>query len=135
MENLSVAIDWVFKAIIGVLFLGVTIWAIRGWIEAKTETHKPSDQAVTLDELNKHCIREQVKMEKELKTEIGHVRELIEKDLEHGRKKFDLLFGGIKEIREDFNSSIKVTKEDFTMALSKMGDKITEAISSVNGKG
>ena len=133
MENLSTTIDWVFKAIIGVFFLGVTVWAVRGWISAKTEEHKASEQPITLGELDEHCLREHGKMERGLQAEIAHVKELIEKDLEHGGKKFDLIFGEIKEIRKEFQGSIKEIKEEFTGALENMGDNISEAISKVNG--
>jgi len=72
-------LNWIFR--LGVV--GIAIWAIKGYINEKAK------RVITLSELDVRCTKCREQIAKERDTEMSHVKELIEKDLEHGRKRFD----------------------------------------------
>ncbi len=80
--------DLLFKLIIVVLVSGLALWAVRGLIMERTKKRRATDQFLTVGELHLHCKEQHMLLKQESQKDLVHVRELIEKDLEHGRGEF-----------------------------------------------
>ena len=87
-------VDWIVK----VCFLGVTVWAVKMYLneralrsEEERKRHAPGEQSVIWAELNQWCEKRKHEIVKNLEKEMGHVVELIRKDLERGQENFDRL--------------------------------------------
>ena len=80
--------ELLFKYILGSVVIGLAVWAIRSLIMERTKKRRATDQFLTVGELHLHCKEQHMLLKQESQKDLVHVRELIEKDLEHGRGEF-----------------------------------------------
>ncbi len=86
---------WIPRILI-VVVGGLVFWTLRAYLTERTKRTKASEQYMTVEEINVHCGDEHETIGKEWKTEIQHLREIVEKEFGHGSKKFE-------EIKERFD--------------------------------
>lgn len=83
-------------------------WMTRMYLAETTKKTKAGDQLISLCELNKRCKNQKKEILKEIGDDMIHVKELIEKDLERARERFEEL-GAIQ--KETTKALAKLTIE------------------------
>ena len=80
---------------------GIAAWGLKGWITERLIKRRATDQTVTLGELDVYCRRKHDSEKIYRESEIKHLRELLEKDLQHNSSRLEKLesvisgYGGI----------------------------------------
>lgn len=81
-----------------IVVFALLIWALKGFIMERTKRVKASEQYLTLEEIKKlfddiedGCEGKHGILEKAMSKDIKHLKELIEKDLDHGVKEFEAI--------------------------------------------
>ncbi len=84
-----------------ILFGGMMLWSVKGYITEKTRTRRATDQPVTMGEMESHCEKEHLKITEDVTKEITHVKQLVQVDLDHGKKRFDQLDTAVQGIHTE----------------------------------
>lgn len=93
---METALDWGFR----LLVIGMGVWALKAYLSERTKRIKASDQFLTQCEITKLCDKYKESVLKETENDMGHVQELIEKDLERGQERFVKLDGRLEKLEE-----------------------------------
>lgn len=93
-------LDWIIRGLVGAGFIGLTLWAVKGWLTEKTKMHKGSEQPVTFGELQVHCVKEHQKLDTLLSEKLKTVEKVTKVNLAHGAKKFKAIEDEQKEQRK-----------------------------------
>lgn len=122
-------IQWVTWSVLG----GLLINYFKAWYDERTKIRKPSEQVITLGELELYCERkheivdkntekDRERMKETFHLEVYHLQELVQKDLDHGKERFDTLdkkmedlgnaviviSGNVKTIAGAINGGVKI---------------------------
>ena len=97
---------------------GLAIYSLKGYIKERTKSRRASDLPVTMGEMNTRFEKENEKTGGIVKLEISHVRELVEKDLAHGKERFDRIDSQIGDMGREMKAH--------GLALSAIGTDIKE---------
>lgn len=90
-------IGLIFKIVI----LGLLVWAVRGYVLERTKQRRAGDQLVTVDELKERCSKKAEEIREQAMNELSHVQEMIKKDLESGKARFDTQSEQIGELARE----------------------------------
>ena len=91
---MDITFDLIFKIVV----LGLAVWALRSLIVERTKKVRAGEQYLTADEIKNQCIEQHTKLQDSFKVENKHLKELIEKDLAHGKERFDKIDKKIEEM-------------------------------------
>ena len=91
---MDITFDLIFKIVV----LGLAVWALRSLIVERTKKVRAGEQYLTADEIKNQCIEQHTNLQDSFKVENKHLKELIEKDLAHGKERFDKIDKKIEEM-------------------------------------
>jgi len=91
---MDITVDLIFKIVV----LGLATWALRSLIMERTKKRRAGEQFLTGDEIKIHCIERHAALQDNFTAENKHLKELIEKDLAHGKERFDKIDKKIEEM-------------------------------------
>jgi len=91
---MDITFDLIFKIVV----LGLAVWALRSLIVERTKKVRAGEQYLTADEIKNQCIEQHANLQDSFKAENKHLKELIEKDLAHGKERFDKIDKKIEEM-------------------------------------
>lgn len=101
-------------ALLVVVLCGLLVWAVKGYLNKRTERIDPLQQYLTLAQLNERAVEVQKKdaaahkaLKEDVMNEMQHTHELIKKDLERGSEKF----GELKKEIDKLGDKIQETSD------------------------
>jgi len=127
---MNAILDPVFKIVV----LALLVWTLKGYIMEKTLKRRATDQAVTLGELQAFCKEKHGQFKEESSVEIGHVAQLIEKELEHGRARFISIETKIQSVETKMDGHHTALTE-INLVLKGIHKELEKSNSNGTGKG
>ncbi|MCK5615102.1 hypothetical protein KAR91_75260 [Candidatus Pacearchaeota archaeon] len=102
-----------FKIILPMVtfLVGIAAWSLKGWVTERLVKRRATDQLITLGELDVYCRRKHDSEKIYRESEIKHLRESLEKDLQHNSsrlKKLESVIYGHGGLLKNISESIAV---------------------------
>ena len=98
-----------FEWAIRIMVIGIAGFAIRGYITERTKKVRASDQYLTVGEIKDRCKDQKEQIVKEVETEMKHMSEAIEANLERGQERFNKLderFGTLEQKQQENSDTL-----------------------------
>lgn len=91
--------DRILLLVVGAL-IGLSLWAVKGYINSRTGKIKFKEQYMTVGEIEEMCDKNHKQVRIRFEDQIIHLRETIDAKLEQGEKEFERLRIDMKEIHD-----------------------------------